>query len=117
MLVVLHDEPGSAVVEPLLEGAAISAVNWSEVVQKAATRRVNVAGLRDEVEALGVRVAVFDADAAEATADLWAATRSAGLSLGDRACLALARALSATAVTADKGWSAIQVGVAVQLVR
>jgi PIN domain nuclease of toxin-antitoxin system len=114
MLVVLHDEPGAAAAEPLLDGAAVSAVNWSEVVQKAATRGVDVTRLREEVEPLGVRVAIFDADAA---ADLWPATRDAGLSLGDRACLALARALDATALTADKAWPDLQTGVAVQLVR
>jgi PIN domain nuclease of toxin-antitoxin system len=117
LLVVLHDEPGAAAVEPLLDGAAVSAVNWSEVVQKAATRGVDVTRLREEVEALGVRVAIFDADAAEAAADLWPATRDAGLSLGDRACLALARALDATALTADKAWVDVQTGVEVQLVR
>ena len=117
LLVVLHGEPGTAVVEPLLDGAQVSAVNWSEVVQKAAARGVDVGGLRDDVEALGVRVAIFDADAAEATAELWAATRDSGRSLGDRACLALARALGMTAVTADAAWADVDVGVTVQLVR
>jgi ribonuclease VapC len=117
LLVVLHGEPRATGVEPLLDGAQVSAVNWSEVVQKAAARGVDVAGLQEDVEALGVRVAVFDADAAEATAALWAATRESGLSLGDRACLALARALSMTAVTADTAWADVDVGVEVRLVR
>jgi ribonuclease VapC len=117
LLVVLHGEPGAAVVEPLLDGAQVSAVNWSEVVQKAAARGVDVAGLREDIEALGVGVAGFDADAAEATAALWAVTRDAGLSLGDRACLALAGALGVSAVTADTAWVDVHVGVAVQLVR
>jgi len=117
LLVLLHDEPGAASVVPLLEGAAVSAVNWSEVVQKAATRGVDMTGLRDDVETLGVHIVIFDADSAEATADLWTITRNAGLSLGDRACLALARALGATAVTADKAWAEINAGVAVQLLR
>jgi ribonuclease VapC len=117
LLVVLHNEMGAETVEPLLEGAAVSAVNWSEVVQKASSRGVDVSGLREEVEALGVRIATFDADAAEAAAHLWSATKDAGLSLGDRACLALARDLGATAVTADTAWAGINVGIPVQLVR
>jgi len=117
LLVVLHDEPGATAVEPLLDGAEVSAVNWSEVVQKAAARGVDVTRLRDDVEALGVRVVIFDADAAEATAELWAATTDQGLSLGDRACLALARTRRATAVTADRAWADVHVGVTVQVVR
>lgn len=117
LLVVLHNEIGAAAVEPLLHGAMVSAVNWSEIVQKAASRGVDVSQLRDEVEALGVHVAAFDADAAEATAHLWALTREAGLGLGDRACLALAHAVGGTAVTADRAWGTLDVGVPVQLVR
>ena len=117
LLVVLHNEAGAATVEPLLEAATVSAVNWSEVVQKAASRGVDVSQLRHEVEALGVHIATFDTQAAEATAYMWAATKTAGLSLGDRASLALAQSLGATAVTADKAWADVQVGVPVQLVR
>lgn len=117
LLVVLHDEPGATVAEPLLDGAVVSAVNWSEVVQKAAARGVDVARLREDVEALGVSVASFDADTAEATAALWPGTRDAGLSLGDRACLALARTLGVTAVTADTAWAGVRAGVSIQLVR
>ncbi len=104
LLVVLHNEAGAATVESLL-GAAVSAVNWSEVVQKAASRRVDVSRLREEVEALGVRIGTFDAAAAEAAAHLWTATRDSGLSLGDRACLALARDLGATASSYRGGLS------------
>ena len=117
LLVVLHDEPGAAEAVPLLEGATISAVNWAEVLQKAAARGVDTADLREDVEALGLGIAAFDAEAAAATAALWPLTRDAGLSLGDRACLALALSLQATAVTADRAWAAIDVGVPVQLVR
>lgn len=103
--------------EALLADSVVSAVNWSEVVQKAAYRGVDVDGLGEEVEALGVRVVAFDRAAAETTAQLWPLTMAAGLSLGDRACLALAKALSATAVTADRAWTEINVGVSVQIVR
>ena len=117
LLVVLHNETGAATVEPLLDAAVVSSVNWSEVVQKAAARGVDMSRLRDDVEALGVRIATFDADAAEAAAHLWSLTRGAGLSLGDRACLALAGSLGATAVTADQAWADVNAGVSVQLLR
>lgn len=103
--------------EALLASSVVSAVNWSELVQKAAYRGVDVDGLGEEVEALGVRVVAFDRAAAEATARLWPMTTAAAISLGDRACLALAKALSATAVTADPAWTEINVGASVQIVR
>lgn len=117
LLAVIQDEPGAAVVEPLLDDASISAVNWSEVVQRAARHSVDVRRLRVDVEALGIAIEIFDAEAAEVTAELWASTRTAGLSLGDRACLALARSLDATAVTANRAWAGLEVGCLVQLVR
>jgi PIN domain nuclease of toxin-antitoxin system len=101
----------------VLDGAAVPAVNWSEVLQKAATRDIDTDGLGEEVDALGVRVMAFDRDAAEETARLWPLTTDAGLSLAERACLALAAALGATAVTTDRAWAHINVGVSVQVIR
>jgi PIN domain nuclease of toxin-antitoxin system len=84
---------------------------------KAATRDIDTDGLGEEVDALGVRVMAFDRDAAEETARLWPLTTDAGLSLAERACLALAAALGATAVTTDRAWAHINVGVSVQVIR
>lgn len=117
LLAVLHGERGGDVVEALLDGAVMSAVNWSEVVQKAASRGVATDGLAEDVGALGVRVVDFDREAAEATARLWQLTRAAGLSMADRACLALAGALGVAAVTADATWADIDVGVPVRVTR
>lgn len=55
LLAVLHEEEGANVVTPLLDGAAMSGVNWSETVQKTARRGISTHGLRSEVEALGVK--------------------------------------------------------------
>jgi PIN domain nuclease of toxin-antitoxin system len=95
----------------------VSAVNWAEVVQRLARERVDVRVLRARAVASGLVIVDFDVALAEATGALWEATRAAGLSLGDRACLALARATGATAVTADRAWVALDVGVEVRLVR
>jgi len=61
-------------------------------------------GLREDVEALGVRIEVFTAEDAECAARLWPATRALGLSLGDRACLALGRRVGAPVLTTDRAW-------------
>jgi ribonuclease VapC len=68
---------------------------------------------------LQIDVRVHDWDAALASGLLHLATRSAGLSLGDRACLALAAALGLPAVTADRSWQSVAeaVGVTVSPIR
>jgi ribonuclease VapC len=102
----------------VLDGAVVSAVNWSEVLAKLAQRGLHpasatVAALQD----LGLRVEPFTPDDARRTAELWDAGRETGLSLGDRACLALAHRLSGEAVTADRAWKSVDAGVTVRLLR
>jgi ribonuclease VapC len=107
LLALLQDEPGAEVVEPVLESAVISAVNWSEVLQKSLDRGVEVVDLGDELGALGLTIAPFTAGDAEATASLRRPTAHLGLSLADRACLALAGRLRTDAFTTDQTWSEV----------
>ena len=114
----MQGERGGEEVESALAGGVMSAVNWSEVVQKARAHSVSVEGLREEVEALGVVIEPFDAADAERAAQLWTKTRLLGLSLADRACLALASRLSATVYTADDAWLRVHIpGVSVRAIR
>jgi len=117
LLAFLQGEPGSGVVESALPGASISSVNWAEVLQKSLARDVVVAGLREDMEAMGLRLVPFGAEDAEATALLWPRTRSMGLSLADRACLALGMRLDGPVLTADRKWGEISLGVEVRLIR
>lgn len=117
LLAWLHDEPGAERVDPLLEEARISAVNWSEVMQKALQKGVDTQGLLEDLTALGAEIVPFSTAHAADAASLWPITRSLGLSLADRACLALARALGAPVLTADRAWAAIEVGIPVQPIR
>lgn len=103
----LNEERGAPEVEPLLERSAISTVNLSEVLQKSLSRGVNVEGLSNDLEALGVISVPFETRDAENAAALWIQTRDLGLSLGDRACLVTARRLDVPALTADGVWSRI----------
>jgi ribonuclease VapC len=117
VLALLQDEPGSGIVEELLETAAISSVNWSEVTQKSLARQVEPEELRQELEALGLEILPFTAALAETTARLWSSTRVAGLSLGDRACLALAAILGLPAVTTDRIWADLGLAIEIRVVR
>jgi PIN domain nuclease of toxin-antitoxin system len=118
VLALLQEEPGTDVVESALDDAEMSSVNVSEVLQKAEQHGINTEGLEIDLEALGVRLHAFDIRDARAAADLWHVTRSAGRSLGDRACLALAQRLGGVAVTADSRWAALDgIDIRVEIVR
>lgn len=121
LLAFVQREPGAELVEQVLDLSVISSVNWSEVAQKAASRGAAVETLRRQLEALGLAIVPFAAADAERTAELWPAGRPAGLSLGDRACLALAGLLGTPALTTDGAWAELALresfGVEVELLR
>jgi ribonuclease VapC len=100
----------------IADGAAISTVNLAEVFSRSADRGVDPAKLAAKLVEGGlldgaITVEPFTVADAIDTARLRPATRDAGLSLGDRACLALARRLDAPALTADTAWDGTAPGV------
>jgi PIN domain nuclease of toxin-antitoxin system len=118
VLAWLRDEPGAEVVDPSLGAAVVSAANWSEVWQKLVQHGVDAARATDRLRVLGVRVEpVIETDAVTA-ARFWTRTRTAGLSLGDRCCLALGVRLELPVLTADAAWAGLGLdGVVVNLIR
>jgi ribonuclease VapC len=116
VLAVVLGECGADRVWALPE-ALISAVNYAEVVSKLIDLGVppEVAVVR--VAQLAAEVAPMDEAAAFGAALLRATTRARGLSLGDRACLALAKARGLPAVTADRAWASVDAGVEIVLIR
>ncbi|MBP2367853.1 type II toxin-antitoxin system VapC family toxin [Pseudonocardia parietis] len=117
VLAWLRDEPGGDVVDRYLDTAVLSAVNLAEVHQKLAQHGVDADRATRQLRTLGVRIAPLDTPDAITAAKLWPATRAAGLSLGDRCCLALAARLGGPAVTADTAWTTLEIGVGVVLIR
>jgi ribonuclease VapC len=117
LLTMLFQEPGAtSVADVIAEGAAVSTVNLSEVAAALVRHQRDTDRILRAVVAQ-VTIEPFTTEDALAAAALWAPTRSAGLSLGDRACLALAQRLGVPAVTADREWSTVNLGVTIQLVR
>lgn len=117
VLAWLLEESGADVVDAHLEDATMSAVNLSEVHQKLSRHGVDADRTVRQLAGLGVRVEPVGVVDAVAASRLWPVTRAAGLSLGDRCCLALASRLGAPAVTADGAWSRLDHGVRVVTIR
>lgn len=110
-------EPGAHIVDTHLDrGAMISAVNLAETISKFVERGMDIPDIRRAVERSFLTIIPFDADLAWRAGLLRTTTRHLGLSLGDRACLALAEREGGVAVTCDRAWREVA-DVAVELVR
>ena len=117
VLAYLHEENGGLVVEKVLRGAFISTVNWCEVVQKLRTKSIDDKAVRQDLNALGVSFIAFSLEHADKAGELWQVTVPFGLSLGDRACLAMGLVENMLVMTADKIWQKIPLPLDVQLIR
>lgn len=117
LLAALHDEVGSDVVTPVLGDSVMGSVNWSEVIQKSLARGVDVANLCNDLQALGLMILPFTGEDAELAGALWPDTHRLGLSLADRACLAIGKRLKLCVLTADRVWSQVDIGVPVRVIR
>ena len=117
ILCLLFAEPGAAEVERRRGRSIVGAANLTEVVAKLVERGVPAELALRSVAALNLAVVPLDRETAEAAGLMRAATRRAGLSLGDRCCLALAARTGRIAVTTDKAWASVQVGVTVEILR
>jgi PIN domain nuclease of toxin-antitoxin system len=118
LLAYLHDEPGAEAVEEALSGrTSIGAVNLAEVLSKLVDAGEDPSDAALGVEILGIEVTPFDTDLAVETARLRSLTAKAGLSLGDRACLALGRLRQQEILTADTAWRGLVTGLEVRVIR
>lgn len=117
VLALFFGEDGSARVERVLDGAAISAVNLVEVVSKLRDKGLSTRAIADNLTDANLQVIVFGETTAMRTAALREPTRKHGLSLADRACLATAELTGRIVVTADRAWSALSIGIAIEVIR
>ena len=116
-LALLKAETGGEVVSRLGEDALISSVNLAEVVAKLIDHGQPPEAAEAVASVLPFDVVIFDGPMALRAGKLRAAARSRGLSLGDRACLALAQREGLPALTADRAWAGLDIGVEVRLIR
>lgn len=119
ILAAFFNEPGADIVADHMSGALLSTVNLSEVVAKLAERGAPREKILDIIAQLDVEIVPVDQEQAITAGLLRPATKSAGLSLGDRTCLALALTRKAIALTGDRDWLALadHLGVEVMAIR
>jgi PIN domain nuclease of toxin-antitoxin system len=117
MLAVLRGEPGGDVVIDSLHGGKLSAVNCSEVLQKAELIGAPHERTLATIASFDVEIVDFTVEHAAICASLITQTKAFGLSLADRACLALGIAMNGTVLTADRKWAQLEIAATVRLIR
>ena len=117
MLAVIYAEPGADHVASLMRGALLSTVNLVEVQTKLIFRGSDPDFAWRGIRRFECEICVFDEVQARVAAEMIGKTKHLGLSLGDRACLALAIQRNAAVYTTDKAWSGLNLGIEIQAIR
>ena len=117
MLAILKREPGADRALAALDRASISSVNVAEVQSKLIATGLDRHGAWTPIAMLGCRTISFGEDLAREAGSLVEVTRPYGLSLGDRACLALAMERKATVYTTDREWKKLSLGIEIEVIR
>jgi ribonuclease VapC len=118
LLALLKKEAGSEqVADFITEGAAISSVNFSEVVAKLSEAGMPEKAIHETLDMLSLMIVDFDITFAYDVGLLRPLTKHVGLSLVDRACLVLAKHLDLPAVTTDRIWESLSLGITFEVIR
>jgi ribonuclease VapC len=118
LMAVINREAGAEMLTPqIMSAAATSTVNLAEVHGKLLHRGFSPDDAWAAANGVVHEAVVFTAEHAKTAGDLIIQTRALGLSLGDRACLALGIALRAPVYTADRSWKNLKLGIRVHLIR
>lgn len=119
LIALLKAEQGAEMVAAAVGDARMSIVNHAEVISHFAHLGMPADAIDAMLGPLPITMVPADATLARAAGHLRALTAGAGLSLGDRFCLALARHEGRPAWTADRAWLDVAeaVGVEVVLIR
>ena len=117
VLAVIQEEPGAERIEAHLDTGCISAVYLAEIVGKLQDRGLGDNEIDELIALLDLDTRILDKEGAVFMGKLRQSTKVAGLSLGDRACLALAHSLGATAITMDRAWKGLDIGVTIEVAR
>jgi ribonuclease VapC len=116
-MALLRGETGAGKAAAALDVAVISSVNLAEVQTKLVDAGMSEEAAWRHIALVGCATVAFNDDHARVAGSLVRITRPFGLSLGDRACLALAIQRKATVYTADKAWKNLSLGIEIEVIR
>lgn len=117
LLLLLQQEPGWQELAPRLPASLMSSVNLSEVAAKLMESGGAPGTTREILGGLPIEIHDFTTGLAYQAAELRGPTRDLGLSLGDRACLALGLSLGMPILTGDRAWLELDLGLEIELAR
>jgi PIN domain nuclease of toxin-antitoxin system len=117
LLAHIGGEPGADSIDDLADEALMSAVNLAEVFARLTERGLSERQADTIVYRYRLEVVPFDEELARQTGALRPVTKALGLSLGDRACLALARRERLPILTADRIWAKLDLGISIKVIR
>ena len=117
LLAYLFAETGHEAVARVIDACCLSSVNLAEVLSRFARDGHSPELVHHQIAASGIEIVPFLGEDAALAAALVPLTQSFGLSLGDRACLALALRRNVTALTADRVWAELDLPIAIEVIR
>jgi PIN domain nuclease of toxin-antitoxin system len=117
VLAIYLDEPGADAVAEIIAGSLLSTVNYTEVVSKALDRGRRIDHVLRALARMAFVVVSYDLPLARRAGELRPSTRQFGLSVGDRACLALAERERLPAYTTDRAWANLNLGIDIRVIR
>ncbi len=117
VLAVIFSEPGSEKVIDLLQDGLLSSVNLAEIHTRLLLDGRAADHAWNRILNMGLEICFFSDEQARLATELIGITKPFGLSLGDRACLALAIDRKATVYTTDRAWKNLGLGVKVEVIR
>jgi len=117
VIAFLQREPGADMVGKVIERSMVSTVNVAEITGKLLQFGFTADEAVESMKSLPVRKLPFDLQLALGAGTMWLRSKGLGLSLGDRACLALAESSGLPAMTADKRWAKFRSTIEIRLIR
>lgn len=117
LIASIYEEQGAQIVDRYLPHAMISTVNLTEVASYMVRGGMPIESTQELLKDLSLTIAPYDEDQALLAAKLLPVTAPKGLSLGDRACLALAIMRNLPVLTADKAWKSLDLDVKIEMIR
>lgn len=116
-LAAINKEPGGDKLAEYLDDSVIPVTTYTEIVTRLLDAEMTFDEAEDLMSSFGQPTIDVTFSLARRAAEFRSATRENGLSMGDRICLAVAESLGATAVTADREWARVNLGIPIELIR